>query len=65
MKIIFVLQKGNGIYEYDAKHLNLDTAERLGCGKMKEDRKNSWLARNRGGGNVGKVARWARAGKVH
>ena len=38
---------------------NLDTDERLGCGKMKEDGKNSWLARNRGGGKV------ARAGKVH
>ena len=34
---------------------NLDTDERLGCGKMKEDGKNSWLARNRGGGKVGKV----------
>ena len=41
---------------------NLDTDERLGCREMREDGKNSWLARNRGGG---KVARWARAGKVH
>ena len=38
----------------NAKRLNLDTAERLGCGKMKEDGKNSWLARNQGGGKVGK-----------
>ena len=57
MKIIFVLQKGNGIYAYDAKHLNLDAAERLGCGKMKEDRKNLWLARNREGGKVGNVGK--------
>ena len=58
MKIVFVLQKGDGIMHITQnafKINNLDTAERLGCGKMKEDGKNSWLARNRGGGKVGKV----------
>ena len=57
MKIGFVLQKGNGIMHITQNAFNinnLDTDERLGCGKMKEDGKNSWLARNRGGGKVGK-----------
>ena len=60
MKIGFVLQKGNGIMHITQnafKINNLDTDERLGCREMREDGKNSWLARNRGGG---KVARWAR-----
>ena len=60
MKIIFVLKKGNGIMHITQnafKINNLDTDERLGCRKMREDGKNSWLARNRGGGNVGKVGK--------
>ena len=50
----FCFAKRKWYQAYNTKRLYLDTAERLGCEKMKEDGKNSWLARNRGGGKVGR-----------